>query len=314
MRATGSAGPVRSLGYLEVEATDLDSWQQFATDILGMQAVVRDETVLRLKMDVRTHRITVRRSDRDRVAAMGWELGAIDDLERVTRILKDEGFSATIGGRDLAESRGVADLISVDDPGGNRLEFFVGARTEEARRFHSLTGAHFVTGPLGMGHVTLVTARYEEMFRFYSHVLGFHISDYLVGDELQAAFMGPNQRHHSLAIIDSHGTVETYDHFMVEVDDLETVGRAYDRCFVSKQPLSYTLGKHWNDHMTSFYVQSPSGFDVEYGWRGRLVDRDEWTPVQGTGEISIWGHHATSQELAQRRGLSTWFNGLSLAV
>ena len=33
-----------------------------------------------------------------------------------------------------------------------------------------------------------------------------------------------------------------------------------------------TLGRHTNDHVTSFYSRSPSGFMVEYGWGGRCVD------------------------------------------
>jgi 3,4-dihydroxy-9,10-secoandrosta-1,3,5(10)-triene-9,17-dione 4,5-dioxygenase len=260
------------------------------------------------------NRLTVRRSDNVGIIALGWELRGIADVELVAETLTKCGYDVQLADRELAEQRRVAALATVADPSGNRLEFFVGARTEEVRQFISPTGARFVTGEFGVGHVTVATSRYDEMLDFYTRILGFYVSDFLVGDSLQAAFLSPNGRHHSIALIDTHGAVDAYDHFMVEVDELAMVGRAYDRCLELGAPLTYTLGKHWNDHMTSFYVQSPSGFDIEYGWNGRVVDRAKWSAVQGNGEISIWGHHPTSAELAQKRGLSSWVEGLALKL
>lgn len=302
--------PISSLGYVEIAAENIDEWETFATDILGMQVAERSNDLLRLKMDVWQHRITVRKSAKSGITALGWELKDIRDVQAVVDALSREGCEIQIED-DTAGSRGVAYLAATKDPAGNRMELFVGARTEETRKFMSPTGVQFVTGPLGVGHVTVATSRYEEMFDFYSRVLGFYVSDFLVGD-LQAAFMSPNPRHHSIAIIDTHGTVDAYDHLMVEVDDLASVGRAYDKILEVGAPLTYSLGKHWNDHMTSFYVESPSGFDMEYGWNGRTIDRQSWAPVQGNGEISIWGHHATSRNLAQKRGAATWLRSVEL--
>jgi len=41
--------------------------------------------------------------------------------------------------------------------------------------------------------------------------------------------------------------------------------------------------------MVSFYMQSPSGFEVEYGWGARVVDDSTWQ-VQQHARGSIWGH------------------------
>jgi hypothetical protein len=41
--------------------------------------------------------------------------------------------------------------------------------------------------------------------------------------------------------------------------------------------------------MTSFYMRTPSGFDVEYGWGGREVDDAVWQ-VETLHSTSIWGH------------------------
>ena len=78
------------------------------------------------------------------------------------------------------------------------------------------------------------------------------------------------------------------DHFMLEVDNLDVVGRALDQVTKLGVPVTVTLGKHSNDHMTSFYIRTPSGFDLEYGYGGRLVD-DSWIPTWFRSP-SIWGH------------------------
>jgi hypothetical protein len=93
---------------------------------------------------------------------------------------------------------------------------------------------------------------------FLIDVLGFGVSDYMVHRPLGAG--GPaaridfmhcaNARHHSLALFEGDvpsGCV----HMMVEVPDLDEVGRAYDACSHPAR-LMATLGKHTNDHMTSF--------------------------------------------------------------
>lgn len=41
--------------------------------------------------------------------------------------------------------------------------------------------------------------------------------------------------------------------------------------------------------MFSFYSDTPSGFQVEYGYGGRHVDDEKWQ-VQYYRAASIWGH------------------------
>ena len=52
-----------------------------------------------------------------------------------------------------------------------------------------------------------------------------------------------------------------------------------------------SLGKHTNDRMVSFYSRSPSGFDVEFGYDGLLVDEARWSVTQIT-KPSFWGHRS----------------------
>src|SRR5215213_8177859 len=60
---------------------------------------------------------------------------------------------------------------------------------------------------------------------------------------------------------------------MIETNSLDDVGTTYN--IEGDRNLQHgKLGRHTNDHVFSFYVKTPSGFDVEYGWGGREVDAD----------------------------------------
>jgi len=77
---------------------------------------------------------------------------------------------------------------------------------------------------------------------------------------------------------------------MVELCYLDDVGQAYDLALRKPEMIGTTFGRHINDQVTSFYSWSPSEFLFEYGWGGRTVDLDSWTPEERTGGPSLWGH------------------------
>jgi len=78
-------------------------------------------------------------------------------------------------------------------------------------------------------------------------------------------------------------------HLMVEVDAMPEVGRAMDRMAEHGVALSATLGQHTNDRMISFYMKSPSNFDIEYGCGGAVVDWRAHTVHEFT-RVRLWGH------------------------
>jgi 3,4-dihydroxy-9,10-secoandrosta-1,3,5(10)-triene-9,17-dione 4,5-dioxygenase len=105
------------------------------------------------------------------------------------------------------------------------------------------------------------------------------------------AFLHCNGRHHSLALGEMPESPNGAVHMMLEVGTLEDVGRAYDRVRKSKgkTPLSASLGCHVNDKMTSFYMKTPGGFDIEYGWNGLVIDPATWVTTTSLA-VSDWGH------------------------
>ena len=173
------------------------------------------------------------------------------------------------------------------DPQGNRLEIFHGAEiaSEPFKPGRSISG--FRTGPLGMGHAVLHVKDINEAVPFYRDVLGFRLSDFMVRP-FKAYFFHANPRHHSIAFIET-GRSATH-HLMVELYSLDDVGQCYDLALAEEGRIGVTLGRHINDEVTSFYSNSPSGFMVEYGWGGRVIDVAGWQPQEVSWGPSMWGH------------------------
>ena len=66
---------VTQLGYLGINVSDLDAWEQFATDVLGLQVSGRDtDGSLFLKMDEYHHRFILHPGADDDLAYAGWQV------------------------------------------------------------------------------------------------------------------------------------------------------------------------------------------------------------------------------------------------
>ena len=76
---------------------------------------------------------------------------------------------------------------------------------------------------------------------------------------------------------------------MLEYPNLTEVGKAHDRMKALGYPESATLGSHYNDETTGFYVQTPAGFDLEIGCDSLVIDPASWEVTNHVG-ISVWGH------------------------
>jgi catechol 2,3-dioxygenase-like lactoylglutathione lyase family enzyme len=153
-----------------------------------------------------------------------------------------------------------------------------------------------------MGHVVLNVIDVERLLPFYRDVLGFHISDYGL-KPYGLYFFHLNSRHHSFAMVGSGRS--SFHHFMIELYSLDDVGQGYDLAQQDPGRIAYTLGRHTNDYMTSFYATTPSGFFVEYGWGGRSIDPATWQSHETTDGPSLWGHERIwlPEDSPQRKNL-----------
>ncbi len=278
---------IQGLGYVGVRTKSLEDWAGFAEKFMGMQRVDASRSGLAFRMDDRKQRLVVAQDGAEGVAFFGWEVPDAAALDAYAARLEQAGVKVARATRALADERRVADLIAFDDPVGNHIEIFHGAETtsEPFKPGRNISG--FRTGPLGMGHAVLHVKDINDVIPFYRDLLGFRLSDYMTRP-FNAYFFHANPRHHSIAFIET-GRNATH-HLMVELFNLDDVGQCYDLAVAQEGRIGVTLGRHINDEVTSFYSNSPSGFMVEYGWGGRVIDVDGWQPQEVTWGPSMWGH------------------------
>lgn len=284
---------VEALGYIGIEVSDLAAWRNFATGTLGLHAVDNPRGGFDLRMDDYAVRIRVVEGDRDDLAFAGWEVRDAQALDALAASLAAADVAVEYGDAALAADRRVAGLIRFADPEGNQHEAFYGPLQKTNQPFISPTGATFKTGRQGLGHLVLSCTDKPAMMQFFIERLGMRLSDHIntevvPGRPLSISFMRCNGRHHSLALAPVP-IKKKIVHLMFEVMSLDDVGRAMSRCLADNVHLSFTLGRHSNDNMLSFYPMSPSGFDIEYGWGGIEVDEESWH-VLTHDTNSAWGH------------------------
>ena len=284
MQATSE---LTALGYIGIRSAQLEDWNTYATRLLGMQRVDRAGVVRAFRMDDRKQRLIVTGDEGEGLSFLGWEVKDAAALEVVAARLEAHGVAVDRGSRRLADERHVVDLILFEDPVGNRLEVFHGPALAAAQFQPGRPISGFRTGPLGMGHAVLNVDDIEPLLPFYRDLLGFRVSDYGL-TPYKLYFFHINGRHHSFAIVGSGK--KGLHHFMVELLSLDDVGQGYDLAQLEEGRVAYTLGRHTNDHVMSFYSHSPSGFFVEYGWGGRVIDPATWESHETFDGPSFWGH------------------------
>ncbi|MBJ6135247.1 VOC family protein [Ochrobactrum sp. Q0168] len=278
---------VCALGYLGIRSPLLDDWADFAGGLLGMQKIDRGGKALAFRMDDQRQRLLVTDEPGDTLSFMGWEVTEKDDLARYAAKLEVAGTKVTLGSKRLADKRFVTELIYFNDPVGNRVELFWKPMIASDPFVPGRPIDGFKTGPYGMGHAVLHVDNIQSQLLFYRDVLGFSVTDY--GHEpYPLYFFHVNNRHHSLAMVGSGK--QGFHHFMVEYQNLDDVGQGYDLAQLEEGRVAYTLGRHTNDWMTSFYANTPSGFFVESGWGGRIIDEATWEPHETVAGPSFWGH------------------------
>jgi 2,3-dihydroxybiphenyl 1,2-dioxygenase len=278
---------VRELSHVIVHSRDLNAWKKFATVVLGM-GVQESGSGLRLKMDDTPFRFVIEPGDEDRVAVVAWRANGLAELSQIAQNLRDCGRETTLLSRTTRSGLAIEAGISFSDDQGIVHEVFV-ANEEIGGAFHSKNVTGYVTDDAGLGHIVFIdsVARCDEIFLgSFGMSLREDITTKVGG---KGHFYGCNPRHHSAAAVD--GSPRSVMHIMLEMKTVDDVGCALDRALAGGWSPRTGLGRHRTDHMFSFYIPSPSGFDFELGCGGlRVEDDDNWEAMKESSRLRVWGH------------------------
>ena len=280
------------LCFLAFEVSDLGAWERLATQVLGLEVVQRSPERLSLRMDGHAQRFFLHAGPADDLHLIAWEYGDAKLWAEAVSRLQGHGVPVIEADQDTCEHYQCQAMACFEDPGGVKSALVYGATRQEAPFESALVPGGFVADALGLGHVVLNAASKAESVEFYQTVLAFGLSDHITcqyfGFDVDLAFMHINPRHHSVAF--GGPQAKKLHHFMLEAKAMDAVGLCYDRALRARVPIASTLGRHPNDQMFSFYAETPSGFQFEFGWGGRQIDEAQWQPVTHD-RISEWGHH-----------------------
>ena len=284
---------VARLGALAFNTTNIPEWRRILVGMLGMEERPRtaETEPMLIRYDDLEYRLAFHPSEDDGLRLRTWEVDTPEELREIAAQVEGAGIAVEWHEHGDNDTRDWTESITFKDPQGFPLAVRYGATWDHNEFRPSGIVSGFVTGDMGLGHLVVIAEDYKGMVDFYLNVLGFKLSDYIVWDGADATFFHCNGRHHSLAIMNECFGQKggQFNHFMVEVNDLDDTGRAYDLMTRSGVPLTMDFGRHTNDAMTSFYITSPSGFAMEVGNGGIVIDDEVWE-VKTWRAPMRWGH------------------------
>lgn len=287
---------IRAMAYLGLTTPAVSEWRGFGRDVLGLQLIDDGaDGAARFRMDDAECRLWVHPGAHNDLAYIGWQVGGEADALALRDRIAGAGPTLTRATSEEAAARRVAGFYWFIDPAGFRQELAWGQFASPGTFAPGRPMSGFRTGDQGMGHIVLLVPDLRTADTFYREVMGFHQSDTITDGPRELLFYHCNGRHHSLAIGSPGPGVRGAHHLMLEVNSLDDVGIAVDRCAELDVPVSKSIGCHTNDRMVSTYLFSPSVLRVEYGCGGVEIT-DLWEP-KSYSRTSLWGHKELRPDL-----------------
>jgi 2,3-dihydroxybiphenyl 1,2-dioxygenase len=281
------------LGYLVLEVPDPELLTPVFADVVGLvPGEPADGGVLTWRNDKRASRLFVQPGPANDAIAIGLE--AVDEAAFDSVVARLQAHGADVSHRDGAERR-VRRLAFTDAPWGGDVEIVLDQADAGKPFVSDLVPGGFLTTGVGFGHVVFATTAFEESHSFLTDGLGCAQSDWLEtelapGIDLEVRFYHCNRRHHTIALARAPFDLpQRLHHVMFELVERDDVGAAFDRAWATDLGIPNGLGRHDNDGMFSFYLQTPAGFQVEVGYGARVVT-DGWDDNRRYDRISAWGH------------------------
>lgn len=282
------------LSHLVLELPDPDIVTPVLRDVVGLVPGAPTATGGRTwRNDDHARRLIVEAGPANDAVVLGFEAVDASAFESVLASLGAIGADA-VEDAAAAAARGTGRLARVGAPWGGDVEVVLDAERADAFTSELVPGG-FLTRDVGFGHAVIATTAYDESVRFLVDGLGFTQSDWIElelgpGISLVVRFFHCNARHHTVALARAPFELpQRLHHVMFETNERDDVGAAFDRAWDAGLPIPNGLGRHDNDGMFSFYLQTPAGFQIEVGHGARTIG-DDWDDDRRYTRISAWGH------------------------
>lgn len=287
-----------SMGYAVIESNKLTEWKTFLQQGLGLHLNHNPQEIeeYSFRVDAHAKRIMVQRGKAEDFVALGWQVRDQASMEIILARLAERNIAVERSSFQEAAQRGVKSFWRIVGPKQQWIELFVEPLLSDEPL--NMLSSGFVTGDGGLGHVAVTSRLPIKMQRFWQEVFDARVSDcieqVISGLTLDITFLRLNERHHSVAIATTREVTldpirSKVQHMNLQGATLDDLSAAFERCRVLGYEMAHEIGQHPNDKELSFYVISPSGFEMEFGWAPLVVDERTWQTTTYYA-ISSWGH------------------------
>ncbi|NNE82406.1 MAG: glyoxalase/bleomycin resistance/extradiol dioxygenase family protein [Alphaproteobacteria bacterium] len=265
--------------YCRLGTADLNGAVQFATELIGLELVARENGAAYVRGDDRDHNICYFEGD-PADQTLGLEVRTFDALTAAEATLQAAGVETRRGDDDAAAARRCMGFLNFRDPTGNSIDLVV-------RPFHS-GNRYFPSRDAGISefsHVGLKTTDAPRDEAFWISLFNMRANDWIG----TAPLMSFDQVHHRIALFPTdHAGIQ---HINFQTESLDDIMRSYYFFRDRQVHISFGPGRHATSGAMFLYYEGPDGMVYEYSSGVRMVD-ETWRPRQlpFTAEsFCVWG-------------------------
>jgi 2,3-dihydroxy-p-cumate/2,3-dihydroxybenzoate 3,4-dioxygenase len=265
--------------YCRLGTADLEGAVRFATEMIGLELVGRENGAAYVRGDDRDHNICYFEGD-PTDQTLGLEVRTFEELDAAEAALQTAGLETRRGSDDEAVARRCMGFLNFHDLTGNSIDLVV-------RPFHSGT-RYFAGRDAGItefSHVGLKTSDASRDEAFWTSQFNFRANDWIG----PAPLMSFDQVHHRVALFPTdHAGIQ---HINFQTETLDDIMRSYYFFRDRQIRISFGPGRHATSGAMFLYYQGPDKMTYEYSSGVRMVD-ETWRPRQlpFTNEsFCVWG-------------------------
>ncbi len=274
---------LQDIRYVRLGTDDLETAQTYATRILGLEFVRKENDQIYFRSDSRDHTLVYFLGEPTE-QQVGFELSHKVEIDQVASQLEKAKVTVQLLSAGELEQRRIVSGLRFKDPSGNNIELVI-RPDQSGRRFFPSRDA----GINGFSHIGLCTTNPVRDEQFWTQILSAKVSD-RIG---QAPLLRIDEVHHRIALFPSskHGV----QHINHQVDSIDDLMRAWYQLKQMGVKIVFGPGRHPTSGAVFLYFEGPDGMIFEYSTGVRHIsaaEEENYEPRQFPRENSsfcMWG-------------------------
>ncbi|MGE0735706.1 MAG: VOC family protein [Alphaproteobacteria bacterium] len=267
--------------YVRMGTDDIERCVDFATRMVGLQVVRRDENAAYVRGDDRDHNIVYFKGDPSD-HTLGLEVRTVEELAAASAELEAAGHAVRQGTDAEAAERRVLRFATFKDPTGNKVDLVV-RPYHSGERYYGARDA----GIQDFSHVGLKSSNAPRDEAFWCKHFNMRVNDWIG----PAPLMSFDHVHHRVALFptDRPGI----QHINFQVNGIDDIMKSWYFLQKHQVKIMFGPGRHPSSSAMFLYFEGPGRIIYEYSHGVRhLHDGDGWRARQFPFEqysFCMWG-------------------------